>query len=1033
MSKRLMGWPLLAALLSLAACGGRTRLPLTAAAQPLAIAKLAPAPAAPEVASGLPGLPQDQRLNPLRMTASANATQAGDAYTYASSGLIAGGGTAQLNSSANSVAWTIYLFGGTPGEAITDCGYAVSGLDPGETVFCAISDYQHQRWAFLPTASQANASFTLPDPGAGHYQSPLGNTWIAVATFGGTQVDLTSVHVTYTNRHSVSGQIVDKLGAAVPGVTVATTFAGVTTTTDASGNYTLAGLADGVWPIMASLDGWAFYSDPTYVVMAGADLTAPMIVGDPHGSRFTAKDLLAGNNSARTAPVFDLASGPLTETISADDDPLDFYRFTVQTPGTYILRFANPQRDIHAPFVSVSDIDNNYISSSAAIFAGDVGVSFTVNDTPRDLIVEVRAAAGGGTYTLTLLPEPGCLFGGALANGLSWIGGGTMDMTYTASGHVTTYFLDEILTSNGADVVYDDALPAGAVTVAPQLAGYTFAPLSAALTLAPGPLQVAQFGFTPPAAADSFEPNNTTATATSIALPYVSAVPLQVSGLPGGDTADYYKFSPTAGKGFVAQVSAPNVSPERGAVFATLLDHNFNNVGTMWTSPQGVAVFSNVLADGNVYYLLVTSLASANELISYSLLAAEFDGYQLQFKAAIPNPPTPLDNARFVIFAQDFNRLYTTYSGADGRTAPLIVPDGTQLRVDCYRYGMALDSTTQLVTMPPADTVVEFSAPDQGDDALEPNGDYYPTLPQQALPLSLSATISDDTDAADIYKISAGDGRPLHIVLSTASTQHFYVFLYDETQGYVGSALLRGPLDQLYLPNDGNDGQYVRVELAERGEAHYNLAVDTADAYAISGFVQNTIAVGLTGVVTVESTHEQAISNGFGGGDFHINSLYPPGTYTLAAFVTGFGPTPDEKQVTITNADASVTFNSFMASPHDNYEPNDSAAQATAIAYSTPYTASVSSITGNDGLDYYKLAMGAGDRVRIKLTVDAPWEMPSLYLLGPYVDGGWQGLPATLVGTNTVWTVDYTTPEARTAYLYVNGEAHYTLQADKLN
>src|SRR4029078_2630342 len=104
---------------------------------------------------------------------------------------------------------------------------------------------------------------------------------------------------------SVSGTISTSAGAGISGVTVST---GTTsTTTNASGAYTLSNLANGTYTLTPSLSGYTFSPTSSSVTVNGANVTGKNFTGTPGANttpvasfRFTTKGLTASFTDGST-------------------------------------------------------------------------------------------------------------------------------------------------------------------------------------------------------------------------------------------------------------------------------------------------------------------------------------------------------------------------------------------------------------------------------------------------------------------------------------------------------------------------------------------------------------------------------------------------------------------------------------------------------------------------------------------------------------------------------------------------------------
>jgi hypothetical protein len=1010
-------------------------------------AALTATPPAPGLAGQLPALPTPQPMVMPRITASVDAGALGSVYTGHGGDVTQAGTAAQFNSGANQVAWAIYQFGGTPGEVISGGSYTITGLDAGETVYVAISDYVANHWMFLPLADGSDVTFTLPNASPGAYQSALGNTSLLIAAFGGDSWKLEHVSLTYGDRHNITGTVLDKTGNPVPGVTIRTPVGSLSTVTDSSGNYTLAGLPDGDWPILATLDGWTFYPQPQMVTVSGADAVAGDLLGDPHGAHFDATETLPDNNHIQNAPFWDFAAnGPLHESVSADSDYLDVYKFSVPAAGKYVLYYSNPDRNILSPVFAVIDPSVTSIVFAEDIYRGEEGISFTVSDPSQPLIFLFAGSGGGGKYTMTLSQQPTGLLGAYMQNGADYRFQGLMQVMRHSDGMETDYFTRSPLQNGTVLALYDRSYPVGDVTVTPLLPNHTFTPAAADLTVAAsGTVANQVFSFTPPAVADSYEPNDSIGTAHDLgALPFNSAVPLQITADGSGDYQDVYKVTPAAGLGLrvdVLYTQVPGESIGSPRITLNIEDSSSHPVSTSYSTPDGLSADMTELTDGSPYYIILDAYPSYppdKAVINYGLQVQSFAAHRFQIGARVGGV-NPVDGMKFVVYDQDFaSRYVATNETADFLTPARYVPDGTQLRVDCFRGGTPFDGMTQRVTVT-SDTTLQFDAANLGQDSHEPNGTFATANTLGFLPATVSATYGAFDDTDDFYAFGPGDGKPFKIELtSCAPGVGLSLYLKDSAGSPIGSARLAKVGDTVYMPNDGNPHQAFDVGTLNDYAFPYTLTISNSDAYKVSGVLKNDALTGIDGVVVNRTTGAVAIAAASSGGSYSFQFPLGPGSYDLVAYALGYAPDVQEQNVNITTADATVNFLNFTASGDDNFEPNNTAATAHPIALDTDYVASAHNIAAAD-VDYYSIPLTLGDQVRITATPEHEWEGVTLTLHDLYSSGYNEDLVGR-VTTNGTQQVDYTAVSTANYIIEVDGAgptgnnaARYALRVHKVN
>lgn len=142
------------------------------------------------------------------------------------------------------------------------------------------------------TGSVANGNYTITPSRTGYTFVPASQTInVAGGSVSVPQFTATPLSTSYT----VSGQV--RLnGAGLAGVTVAIAGAGAgTITTDAGGNYSFPGVANGNCTITASLSGYTFSPLSQTVTVAGGNVSVPDFIATATGATFTISGNVALN------------------------------------------------------------------------------------------------------------------------------------------------------------------------------------------------------------------------------------------------------------------------------------------------------------------------------------------------------------------------------------------------------------------------------------------------------------------------------------------------------------------------------------------------------------------------------------------------------------------------------------------------------------------------------------------------------------------------------------------------------------------
>jgi hypothetical protein len=921
-------------LLLLCSCGGNNEIdPATSTA----LGSIEP-PA--ELLNSLPQLPASKPGHLLRATAAVDATVQGSEFEESSSGVSVSLSAAQVISEPGGFEWALYRFAGSASEAIASVGYSASLLTAPERLYIAVSDYENGRWFFLPPQSSASADLSV-DPAPGRWQSSAGTSYVAVIAEGGDAFDLQNVRLHYPDRYNITGNVVDGDGQPVEGVLVSTLFGGVNDTTDANGNYLLSGLPDGSWPVAATKNGWTFYDQPLLVAIDGADGSGDM-VGNPGNSRFTVKDVLPNNDSI-PGPLWDLENNMLEESLSALDDQQDCYTFEIDSPGSYYLDFRDLAGSIVFPYMELHYSDTGrLIDESAAVIRGCFAVQIHT-EVPLSLSVEVGCEAGGGEYTLTLEQGITHAIGVDISSFLFDSRVTLLTATQTSVGLETEYYY-----SGSYDFsVVDRFRYGGPTALVPSSPGVIFDPVERSFVLSSDEKNL-QFSVDVDGNLDDFEPNNTRETAHHFELPVIAAAATILSN----DFNDFYSFTPGAGQGFSIQAEFPGGTRALTGHSLALFDSDGDSLDFYRTSENLLFFIPQIEATGETYYVSV-SLSGNGPSVPYNLYIKAYE--PAVFRAGIEIAGELAQDARFNIHNEDFEYRFTRNTSDDGLTLPLYFEAGDVLNVECFRFGLTENRQTRRITLQPGENELLFSAADWGTDSHEPNNDEE-NLVELLQPLEITATLSNESDDRDYYRIGNPGNQVLRIAFSCDPPYgEFDVDVTDPFGEDIASFEFDGSGELYFQPNNET---YLDLRFnAENSEFEYTFELSALPAYLVSGVVTDEENNPIPGVRIVMLGNPKATSTN-ANGEFSFG-LMPPGAYTVAYVSPDYSPYYGTVQGEVENQPLFFTIDSLTESDGDDYEPNNDPSSAKVVAINDDYVAECGGLLTGDTVDWYRISSPA--------------------------------------------------------------------------
>ena len=290
---------------------------------------------------------------------------------------------------------------------------------------------------------------------------------------------------------------------------------GTTATTDASGNYSFTGLANGSYTVTPTKAGNAFSPSSLAVSVSGANVT---------GTNFTATTAavtysISGAVSGATGVTLTLSGGNTGSVVAGSGG---VYTFSGLVPGSYTVTpslsgFTFSPTSILVTLGTANSTTNNFTATAipvshslAGTVSGDTSSGVTITVTGTATASATTDSSGNysvtgiydGSYTITP-SKTGYTFtpsslavtvSGAAVTGKNFVAVANAAPTYSISGAVSGAVQSGVTvtlsgagsastTSNGSGNYTFAGLVNGSYTITPSMAGYTFSPASATATV----------------------------------------------------------------------------------------------------------------------------------------------------------------------------------------------------------------------------------------------------------------------------------------------------------------------------------------------------------------------------------------------------------------------------------------------------------------------------------------------------------------------------------------------------------------------
>lgn len=409
------------------------------------------------------------------------------------------------------------------GSVVSGGTYTVSGTvtSDGITPISGVTVYASNG---LTAVTGATGTYSMSTFGAGTFAvMPASSSWMfspvsATITLSAGSPSATQNFIgsTIPPAYSISGQITDGSGNPIADVTVYLNT-GLSTTTNASGNYGFSGLAVGSYTIMPSKSGYTFSPVVTTVYVtaeAEVDATASFSGSvSPAGSYVVSGRITDGMSGLSGISVY--ASNGLTSVSDSSGN----YSLTGFSAGTFAVMpisagsvFTPVSRSVSpsalSPTISGQDFVRGGGPSGPYSVSGRITDSLTSSPIASVLITDgaghiaysdgagnyILSGLSAGSYTLTAFMS-GYTFVASFTNPVTIVAANLTDKNfvgtsgsgnYTISGRITdgTNPIQGVTVSDGTrsattningDYTITD-VPYGSYIITPSMSGYSFSP-----------------------------------------------------------------------------------------------------------------------------------------------------------------------------------------------------------------------------------------------------------------------------------------------------------------------------------------------------------------------------------------------------------------------------------------------------------------------------------------------------------------------------------------------------------------------------
>lgn len=836
------------------------------------------------------------------------------------------------------------------GAALAGVAVALSERSIATTITDADGKYE---FAGLP-----NGRYTITPELTGRTFSPTSQT-VAIENANITSIDFTGTLIAQT--FSISGNIADASQADTAGVTLTLNGdASATTQTDAQGNYSFTGLANGNYTVTPSMAGFTFTPSSQGVMVNGADITGIDFVAVPPVQVFDISGNISEAGVGNLSGVTVTLSGATTA--SATTDVAGNYSFSglesgsySVTPGLADYTFSPASQEVTLDNANVNNIDFVASPVPAATFS----LSGQITESPGAAVSGVTLILSGDANSTTVTDAGGNYMFNALENG-----------SYTVTPVLTGFTFDPVnrdVTIADADITavdftatppvvkyaisgnISDAVPASVEGVTVTLAGdatastttdvngnYIFSELlDGSYTVTPS---LTDFTFTPTGQSVTINGADVTG------IDFV-AIPPVITFSISGTIAD---SSPAAAQGVVVTLGGDSV-----ATTTTDQDGNYSFIGLAngnYTITPSFSDFSFTPASQTVTVnnadVSSIDFVAVPPVLTYSISGtivdaspAAMEGVTVTLSGNSTASTTTdvngnysfsgLSDGDYTVTASMFDRIFTPtnrgvtingadvsgmdFSGADA-TPGLSNISGHILDADgaavigltvTLRGAVAVNTTTN------ADGMFRFLLLANGDYTISPSSDIY-----SFEPVDRPVTVNDaDVNAVDFVASSLGATFSISGNIADASIQNISGVTVTLTGA--GSATTTTDASGNYTFNGLSNGQFTitptdanyafnpvsqDVTISNVDISAINFVATAVNTFSISGNIAEAGGANVSGVTVNLSGASTAAAVTDVAGNYTFSGL-SNGNYTVSPVSATYSFAPLTQAVSVSNAD----------------------------------------------------------------------------------------------------------------------------------